>query len=1104
MRRLWQWCLRSTMALVVLAVLLAVTVATILNTERGTHWALQRVDAVLPGELVIAGLAGTAWEGLQFSSLQYRDADREILASDAVIRVDWSGVVAGQLALSELRAATLKIRSYSEAAPDQAGLTLSMKPLPIVIAVANGEIGELIFTGSGEPKQIENISLHTTTVRGNRIAARAIAVSLSGVDIAAQDVRMTLAGDVPLSAQVAWGLADQGWSGQGQVQGSLALLNVEQSVAGPYPFALAGTVQILNQPEPVFAAAVNWQDWVLQDYGLPNGSAEFRGTRNDYKVDYSGTVITADKLEMQFAGSGSGDLQQLDEFAVELRTAFAAAEFSGSVSWLPNIAARAEFELSGLLEGAPITGRGSTELAPQFISCTRCELAVGSNKLRFDGQLRAGELNWSVSVDANDLHALRPDIGGLVRGDARLRGSLEQPRISGEVQAEQLAFGSWRAQSIAVELRDSTLVAAHVRARVVALQNGDANYGSFEIEGRGAPDDVQLELDWQVRGLRIDAAGALRRDGSTRVGRIERATINEPGTGDWKLQEAFAFRITDAGFTVDRHRWSGDSGQLQLVRLEVADDEIGIVADIERIPLSLADSFLPADFRLLGDASASIDVARRAGTWSGTLQWQQQDSVLRVIEGRDQSTDVRVPRAELRANFLDGGVVARASLSIEPRVSAELDLQLSALNTAANMQGELRLTGDDWSWITAVIPNTDGFAGSIAASLSASGPVLAPQLSGDLAWRNGRLVLPALNVPLENIDLVISGAPQGTATLAGSAKAGDGTLAITGRIDRLMQASRSLQLELTGKAAEMVNWPEYHVWGSPQLTIVGNAQGWQLSGDLVVPRAAIQVREIPVEATTVSADIVVLGAEEIRVEPTRIAGEVRLTLGNEVRIKALGLDTGLSGELLLRFRHDRPMSAEGRITLDNGSLEAQGQKLTIQKGELVFTGPLDNPILDVRAVRVIETFDSTVTAGIRLSGRAQDLSTTIFSEPAMNEVDALSYLVIGRPLSEATESEGGDLSGAAVSMGLRQATRLTDQIGQSLGLDQLSLSGDGGDSTMLIAGTRIGSRLYARYAYGIFSRLGTLLLRYKLSERVVLEAGAGEAQSIDILYSVER
>jgi translocation and assembly module TamB len=68
----------------------------------------------------------------------------------------------------------------------------------------------------------------------------------------------------------------------------------------------------------------------------------------------------------------------------------------------------------------------------------------------------------------------------------------------------------------------------------------------------------------------------------------------------------------------------------------------------------------------------------------------------------------------------------------------------------------------------------------------------------------------------------------------------------------------------------------------------------------------------------------------------------------------------------------------------------------------------------------------------------------------------------------------------------------------------LSVLGDGGDATALVAGKQLNSRLHARYAYGVFSRLGTLLLRYKLSRYITLEAGAGEAQSIDILYSAEK
>ncbi len=115
----------------------------------------------------------------------------------------------------------------------------------------------------------------------------------------------------------------------------------------------------------------------------------------------------------------------------------------------------------------------------------------------------------------------------------------------------------------------------------------------------------------------------------------------------------------------------------------------------------------------------------------------------------------------------------------------------------------------------------------------------------------------------------------------------------------------------------------------------------------------------------------------------------------------------------------------------------------------------------------------------------------------------LLILWFGRPLSQATESDGGELSNAAIALGARQASQITQQIGQAVGLDQLAITGAGGEATALVAGKQVNSRLHARYAYGVFSRLGTLLLKYRLSRRLTLEAGSGEEQSIDLLYQVE-
>jgi translocation and assembly module TamB len=122
----------------------------------------------------------------------------------------------------------------------------------------------------------------------------------------------------------------------------------------------------------------------------------------------------------------------------------------------------------------------------------------------------------------------------------------------------------------------------------------------------------------------------------------------------------------------------------------------------------------------------------------------------------------------------------------------------------------------------------------------------------------------------------------------------------------------------------------------------------------------------------------------------------------------------------------------------------------------------------------------------------------------MSEADALSYLILGRPLEDATAADGSMLSGTAFALGLRQATVITNQIGQTLGLDQLMVAGNSQSTTALVAGKQLSSRVYLRYAYGVFSQVGNLLLRYKLSKRLTIEAGTGESQSMDLLYIVEK
>ncbi len=1110
MGRFGKWLWRSSVLLLVLLVLLLTAAAIFLNTASGTRWAIAYLDDTLPGELSSGEFDGTFWRGLRFRNIAYSNEKLSIEAVDLEVGIDWPSIATGQITLKKVNAKRLTYRDISPRAVTPKPFELAMQELPFELSITNARIEEFVFASSDDEFIVKTILLERARLSGNSISLRAGSAISDVLGASVSNFATRLSGDVPTSAVVSWQLADGGWSGYGTVGGSLNELSFEQAVASDYPGVVTGTVKILNRIEPEIDALVNWDRWMIGERELLNGEAHFLGLPNNYHVDFDLTLSLAVRESYRLSGMADGDTRSLSGFEAQISGSAGRADLTGQLAWLPSLsvaadviatdinpaifrtelsgrldasarvliddtlAVRAEkLAVTGILNDAPLRASGDLLLSSDRQRCTACVLDVGDNRLRVDGGLAANSIAMSLSIEAPALSQLWPGLGGSATGSGNISGSVDEPDIAGRID-------------------------------VAKLEINGTDIGALRVDGRGSPTSFDINADWDYGEISVTVDGTLQLADEALSGVIRSGSITEPTAGTWSLDDPLTFRLAKDEISAGAHNWSGDNGSLHVSRLMMRDELFALSATLKGLPLQLGNAWLPKGFQLLGYGNADIDLTRAAAVWSGEINWQQIDTVLRVTELHEQITDVIVPRAEMKAKLIGGGVVASAAISIDPGVLAEVDVSMERLADDAPIQGTLRLQGSDWRWASAVIPQIDRLDGTITAAVAAAGPLNAPEFSGTVEWHKGSLFVPALNVPLNDIDVVVTGASSGAANLTGSARSGDGTLQVNGQLENLMQPSRSITLAISGSAAEAINWPEYRLWATPDVSLVGDANGWRFGGQVTVPKADVELREVPVGAVTISPDVIVLGEEQGEVRATRVSGEMQLTLGDQVRFKALGLDTRLIGALKLKMIDDRPLGIEGRLTLVDGTFVAQGQKLIIEKGTVSFTGPIDDPLINVRAVRVIESLDGDVTVGLHVRGRAQDLTTTVFSQPAMADADALSYLVVGRPLSQATESDGNKLSGAAVALGLRQATRVTDQIGQAIGLDQLSLAGDGGDTTALVAGKQIDARLHARYEYGVFSRLGTLLLRYRMSRSLILEAGAGENQSIDVLYLIEK
>src|SRR5690606_30135037 len=125
----------------------------------------------------------------------------------------------------------------------------------------------------------------------------------------------------------------------------------------------------------------------------------------------------------------------------------------------------------------------------------------------------------------------------------------------------------------------------------------------------------------------------------------------------------------------------------------------------------------------------------------------------------------------------------------------------------------------------------------------------------------------------------------------------------------------------------------------------------------------------------------------------------------------------------------------------------------------------------------------------------------IFAEPPLEQAEALSYLVLGRPLNAASSDDGGQLSQAAAAIG---GNYLAERLGSRLGFDTFEVgSADGLDSTAFSVGKYLSPKLYVSYGMALFDNGRLLTLRYILSRRFELELESGQENRAGINYTLE-
>lgn len=821
--------------------------------------------------------------------------------------------------------------------------------------------------------------------------------------------------------------------------------------------------------------------------------------------------------------------------------------------------------LEARLNGQPLTGAGGLALQNGVLSLDELRIRSGDNRLTANGQL-GDTLDALLELDIPSISALYPAAQGTASARLALTGSLELPSAQARASIDDFTTdgvglrslqldGTMEGERLDIRLAGTDLeTGGQILQRLSASLDGTMQEHNANMEAHGTPGSLQLvatggitDEGWQ--GVLEDSLIASdlgewqqQRPADLAVGADVRlaSTCWSQEDASLCLNAELAQGNIDASLALQRLPMDlFNHGQAETILRQFHEGDLPAAhhpaPDSISPPFRLPDTLaltgrLDADVRANGPIAdfQALQVDAGATLNDLALYIRQSEDSLPIPDLDAEAMEpvfadveqILWENASLSASLDDGNWRARMEMALYQDELAGTGVSMRGtteaevtLDTEGALDGRVDLGFDDIAWLQALVPQMRDTAGRLQGSLLIGGRAEAPELGAELSLTEASTRIPALGLMLEEIELQLTNPDTDRFTLNAALRSGEGTLSLDSEILRPLESDRSLQLMLQGDRFQVANTEELQASISPDLNLAGDSSGLNMNGELHVPMLDITITELPESAVDVSADTVITNdasgvsntalTERGALQNIPMEGEIQLSLGDQVRFRGFGLDAGLRGTLDITQRPDATPLAYGELDVVNGRFEMYGQSLQIEQGRLQFLGSYNNPALDIRAVRTV----NSTQVGVQINGTARNMRSQLFSTPALPDADVLAMLITGRPLSAAGEQESPSLIGAVARLGINQGQGLTDQIRGQLGLDTLAIdAGRGGDlqDSSLTLGKYITPRIFVRYAIGLFDTENTIAIDYSLTDALKLEAQSGESQSLDLIYQMER
>lgn len=932
-------------------------------------------------------------------------------------------------------------------------------------------------------------------------------------------------------------------------------LDLGINLSGPVRAQLALQTQLAEAGLPLNLTlnsdALQWPLTGTPQYQVKGFKLKFSGKATDYALslhsDFSGDQIPPATLSVD----GKGNVEQFKLTLLRLAALQGNTDLTGIVDWSKAISWNALLTLNGIntakqypdwpakLQGK-IATRGSLYGGSWQMQIPTLELDgnVKQNVVKARGNLRGnnygqwdipqlhlelgrnnidvkGSLSdkWALdaNIDAQHLDGALPGLGGVAKGMIQVRGDLKAPKLLADLTASRL---KWQALTISrVDIKGDVSSAEQIQGnlavRIHQLKQDALDISNLTLDAKGNEKQHQLKLNVEGKPVsgQLALTGSFDRATEQWKGNINNTLFDTP-VGVWRLNRSIALEYfnKEQRVTVGPHCWQNPNADLCVPKTIEAGASGQASLQLNRFDLAMLKPFLGDDTKLSGVFTGKANVAWKAdgGLPQGSMSLVGNGVKVQQLVGGN-TLPIAFDTLNLNAGMNNGRATLDWLIKLTNNGQFDGNVQIADPQTRRNLSGTVNINRISMALIQPILADGEKASGLLNANLRLGGNAQKPQVFGRLALSD--IDFDAEFMPFDvtsgNLNINFNGM---SSLMDGVIRTAHGQLALNGDADWSVLNAWRARVAAKGDRVRVSVPPMVRLDVSPDVVFEATPQLFSLNGRVDIPWARITVQELPESAVGVSSDEVMLNDQRQPIAPPStsipINSNLMVNIGDDVRLDAFGLKARLKGALkVAQDKHG--LGLNGQIDIPSGRFHAYGQDLIVRKGQLLFSGPADQPLLNLEAIRNPDSTENDVIAGLRVTGEADSPKLEIFSDPVMSQEQALSYLLRGQGL-DSSGADSGAMTSMLIGMGVAQSGKLVGKIGEAFGVSNLALDTQGvGDNSQVVVSGYVLPGLQVKYGVGIFDSLATLTLRYRLMPKLYLEAVSGIDQALDLLYQFE-